>query len=93
MRRRMHQSIPEQGCWLKPLIQGIFAYHAIPTNSRILAAFRYQVIVRWRHTLRRRSQKDALTWARMLKIANEWLPPSRILHPWPSVRFAVRHPS
>lgn len=89
----MHQSILEQGCWLKPLIQGIFAYHAIPTNSRILAAFRRQVIVRWRHTLRRRSQKDALTWARMLKIANEWLPPSRILHPWPSVRFAVRHPS
>jgi len=26
------------------------------------------------------------------KLANDWLPKPRILHPWPSARFAVRHP-
>jgi len=26
------------------------------------------------------------------KLAAEFLPPPRILHPWPSVRFAVKHP-
>jgi len=41
--------------------------------------------------LRRRSQKDAFAWKRMEKLADEWLPKPKILHPWPSVRFAVRH--
>src|SRR5450631_4055262 len=40
----------------------------------------------------RRSQKGGLTWARMAKLADDWLPKPRILHPWPNQRFAVRHP-
>ena len=58
LRRRMHQPIPEQGQWLKQVVAGFFNYHAVPTNSRALAAFRYHVIDLWRRTLRRRSQKD-----------------------------------
>jgi hypothetical protein len=46
----------------------------------------------WRRTLRRRSQKDGFTWERMEKLVNDWLPKPQILHPWPSVRFAVKHP-
>ena len=46
----------------------------------------------WRRTLRRRSQKAELTLERMDDIANSWLPRPRILHPWPSDRFAVNHP-
>jgi RNA-directed DNA polymerase len=89
--RRMHQSIPEQGKWLKQVVAGYFAYHAVPTNSKALAAFRYHVVNLWGRALRRRSQKDRTTWERILKIADEYLPTPRILHPWPNVRFAVKH--
>lgn len=92
LRRRMHDAIPEQGRWLRAVVTGFFAYHAVPTNSRALGAFRYHVTDLWRRTLRRRSQKDRMTWERMAKIAAYWLPAPRILHPWPNQRFAVNHP-
>jgi RNA-directed DNA polymerase len=92
LQRRMHEPIPEQGKWLKQVVSGFFAYHAVPTNSRALSAFRHYVTDRWRRTLRRRSQKDGMTWERITKIADAWLPQPRILHPWPAQRFAVRHP-
>jgi len=87
--RRMHQAIPEQGRWLAQVVRGYFAYHAVPTNFPALSAFRYHVTRLWLRTLRRRSQKDRLTWARITKLANDFLPQPKILHPWPSVRFAV----
>jgi RNA-directed DNA polymerase len=92
LRERMHASIPDQGRWLKSVVTGFFAYHAVPTNSRALGAFRYHVTDLWRRTLRRRSQKDGMTWERITKIADAWLPKPRILHPWPDQRFAVNHP-
>jgi len=92
LRRRMHQSIPQQGRWLRQVVTGYYNYHAVPTNSRALEAFHYHVIDLWRRTLRRRSQKDGSTWERIARIANDWLPKPRILHPWPQQRFAVRHP-
>jgi hypothetical protein len=91
-RRRMHRPIPEQGQWLKQVVSGFFNYHAVPTNSRALSAFRYHVTVPWHRTLRRRSQRDRFSWERITKLVDDWLPRPRILHPWPSVRFAVRHP-
>jgi RNA-directed DNA polymerase len=92
LRDRMHDAIPEQGRWLKAVVTGFFAYHAVPTNSRALGAFRHHVTELWRRTLRRRSQKDGMTWMRMAKIAADWLPAPRVLHPWPNQRFAVKHP-
>src|SRR4051812_17620200 len=92
LRRRMHQPIPVQGRWLTQVVNGYFAYHAVPTNRRALMAFRHHVTDLWRRTLRRRSQKDRFTWARMAKVADAWLPRPYLLHPWPSERFAVRHP-
>jgi RNA-directed DNA polymerase len=92
LRKRMHEPIPEQGRWLKQVVSGFFAYHAVPTNIRALGAFRYHVTDLWRRTLRRRSQKDGMTWERITKIADAWLPKPRILHPWPDRRFAVNHP-
>jgi group II intron reverse transcriptase/maturase len=92
LRRRMHEAIPEQGRWLRAVVTGFFAYHAVPTNSRALGAFRHHVTKLWLRTLRRRSQKDRLTWARMAKIAAYWLPAPRVLHPWPNQRFAVKYP-
>ena len=92
LRRRMHHPIPEQGKWLRQIVLGHLAYFAVPTNSRALSAFRHAVTDLWRRTLRRRSQKDGFTWDRMERLANDWLPKPRVLHPWPSVRFAVKHP-
>ena len=92
LRRRMHQPIPLQGSWLKQVVTGQFAYYAVPTNARALSAFRHYVTDLWRRTLRRRSQKDGFTWARMTQLAAGWLPEPRILHPWPDQRFAVKHP-
>jgi RNA-directed DNA polymerase len=92
MRRRMHQPIPEQGKWLRQVATGFFAYHAVPTNSRALHTFRHCVTDLWRRSLRRRSQKDRMTWSRIKKLAEDFLPQVRILHPWPHARFAVKHP-
>ena len=89
LRRRMHQLIPEQGRWLAQVIRGYFAYHAVPTNFAALSAFLHHAKRIWLRVLRRRSQKDRLTWERMDKLANDLLPHPRILHPWPSIRFAV----
>jgi RNA-directed DNA polymerase len=92
LRRRMHQPIPDQGRWLKQVVTGFFAYHAVPTNGAALSAFRYHVTCLWRRSLRRRSQKDASTWQRVTKLADDWLPKPKILHPWPNQRFAVKYP-
>jgi group II intron reverse transcriptase/maturase len=92
LRWRMHESIPEQGRWLGPVVRGYFAYHAVPTNRPALRSFLIGVTERWKHALSRRSQRGKVTWERMTKIANDWLPQPRILHPWPSQRFNVKHP-
>jgi RNA-directed DNA polymerase len=92
LRKRMHVPIPEVGRWLAQVVAGYFAYHAVPTNSAALYAFRYHVAVPWHRQLCRRSQRAYVVWERMAKLADEFLPKPRILHPWPSVRFAVRHP-
>jgi hypothetical protein len=92
LRQRWHVPIPETGKWLGQIVAGYFAYHAVPTNSAAIGAFHYHVTVLWRRGLCRRSQKAHLVWPRMAKLVDEFLPKPRILHPWPSVRFAVRHP-
>jgi RNA-directed DNA polymerase len=92
LRRCMHEPIPEQGKWLSQVIRGYFNYFAVPTNGRALDVFRHHVTDLWRRTLRRRSQKDRITWERMTQLADAWLPKPIILHLWPSDRFAVRHP-
>ncbi len=92
LRRRMHQPIPEQGKWLKQVVTGYFNYHAVPTNFRALVAFRAEITRGWQRSLGRRSQKGALTWARIRQLAADWLPQPRVRHPWPNQRFAVTHP-
>jgi group II intron reverse transcriptase/maturase len=91
MRRRMHQPIPEQGYRLAQVVSGYFAYHAVPTNSATIGAFRHHVVGLWRCSLSRRSQKGRITWKRIKQIADDWLPKAQNLHPWPQQRFAVRY--
>jgi RNA-directed DNA polymerase len=90
MRRRRHLPIPEQGRWLASVLRGHCNYYAVPGNSKALNAFQYQVARHWLKSLRRRSQRHRLTWARMMCLAERWLPTVRILHPWPDARFDVR---
>jgi group II intron reverse transcriptase/maturase len=92
LRHRWHEPIPDTGQWLKMVLTGWYNYHAVPTNSAALSAFRHQVTGLWLRALRRRSQKDDTTWQTMRTIAERWLPKPRIMHPWPSIRFAVNHP-
>ena len=66
-------------------------YYAVPGNDAA-ASFRYQVRRLWFRALRRRSQRHRLTWERMGRIATRWLPPARVMHPYPELRFAATYP-
>jgi group II intron reverse transcriptase/maturase len=92
LRRRINCTIPQQGQWLQRVVRGFNQYHGVPTNCGSLQVFRQSVIKAWLWTLRRRSQRQRTTWTRMVGIADRWLPPARVLHPWPERRFAANHP-
>jgi hypothetical protein len=51
---------------------------SVPTGQQIDEEY-------WLRTLRRRGQKDCFTWERIKRLANDWLPQPRTLHPWPSL--------
>jgi len=42
--------------------------------------------------MRRRGQRDTTSWNAINRHADRWLPSARIRLPWPSQRFAVKHP-
>jgi RNA-directed DNA polymerase len=92
LRRRMHEPLAQTGQWLRSVVQGYFNYHAVPGNTDSLSALRYRVIRLWRTMLIHRGQKHHLTWARMRKLADRWIPQPRVLHPYPRVRFDATHP-
>jgi RNA-directed DNA polymerase len=89
LKRRRHEPIPVQGQWLGSVVRGHLNYYAVPGNGDAIKAFRTQLTRHWFKALRRRSQKNRLSWARMGRLANRWLPPARIVHPFPEVRFAA----
>jgi RNA-directed DNA polymerase len=90
LRRRMHHPIPEQGRWLSSVLRGHLNYYAVPDNSKALIAFRNQMIRYWLKTLQRRSQRTRMTWARIWRHVERWLPTVRIQHPWPDVRYDAK---
>jgi len=71
-------------------VRGHLAYYAVPGNSDTIIAFRTQVTRHWFKALRRRSQRTSLDWERMNRLANQWLPPARVTHPYPDARFNAR---
>ena len=89
LRRRMHHPLREQGAWLRSVVAGHVRYYGVPTNRPALRAFRTQVAVLWFRTLHRRSQRQRLTWARMRRHVDRWLPPARVCHPYPLRRLGV----
>ncbi|MGO9662849.1 MAG: RNA-directed DNA polymerase [Polyangia bacterium] len=90
VRRRMHLPIPEQGLWLGQVVRGHLNYYAVPGNIHAVATFRDQATRHWYQALRRRSQRSRLNWERMHRLAARWLPPAKIIHPWPDARFDAR---
>ena len=92
LRQRMHQPIPEQGRWLASVLRGHMAYYAVPGNRQAVTAFRDQMTRHWLKALRRRSQKTRIDLTRMHRISARWLPPARVMHPYPEARFTAIHP-
>jgi RNA-directed DNA polymerase len=89
LRRTMHSPIPQVGKWLAAVLRGHYNYFGVPGNIESLSTFRFVLVDLWRRTLRRRSQRTCITWARMKKLAARWLPTPRIVHPYPDQRLTV----
>src|SRR5438552_736222 len=89
LRRRRHGPIPEVGAWLRAVIIGHLKYYGVPMNRPALFTFCSQVGWLWYRALRRRSQTARLTWERMRRLIQRWLPPPRITHPYPLRRLGV----
>jgi len=89
LRRRMHQPVPEVGRWLGAVVRGHTRYYGVPGNSRTIQTFRYRVMWLWRRTASRRSQNGHITWTRVNRWAEMWLPPAKICHPYPDKRLRV----
>lgn len=88
--RHRDKPVPEQGRWLRSVVQGHFNYYGVPGNRKALDTFRTQIGHAWLHALRRRSQKGRnLTWERMQRQMMKWIPTAKVLHPYPNQRFCV----
>ncbi len=92
LRRRMHEPLNQIGTWLRSVSQGFYQYHAVPGNLRAMSIFRYRLKRLWRSTLRHRSQRPNVSWMHIGPLFDRWLPPPRILHPYPGKRFDATHP-
>jgi len=89
LRKRMHAPISDVGKWLKSVLTGHYRYYGVPCNSHSMKAFREHLLCYWKWIIRRRSQRDRTTWARMKLIATRWLPLPHIYHPYPDQRLRV----
>lgn len=89
LKRRRHEPIPIMGKWLKSVVGGYNRYFGVPTNQPAMHAFRFQIGRYWHHTLKRRSQKTRVTWERVTRLIETWLPRPEIHHPYPLRRMGV----
>jgi RNA-directed DNA polymerase len=89
LRQRMHDPIPEVGAWLRSVVLGHICYFGVPMNGPALNTFRSQVGRLWHRVLSRRSQNGRVPWDRMRRLIGRWLPPVRIVHPYPLRRMGV----
>ncbi|MGE5243231.1 MAG: group II intron reverse transcriptase/maturase [Betaproteobacteria bacterium] len=88
LRRRLHESIPEQGIYLRSVLVGHTRYYGVPRNGPSLMMFRRALTRLWRAVLMRRSQTAFVSWTRMARLAARWLPVPHICHPYPDQRLA-----
>ena len=88
LRARMHLP-PELGTYLASVVRGHIRYYGVPLNGPSVSAFRLAIARLWWRVLNRRSQRRSVSWDRMTRYVDRWLPPARICHPYPLVRFGV----
>jgi RNA-directed DNA polymerase len=91
IRKRRHHRVVAQHAWLSSVLVGHYRYYAVPSNYAALAQFRHHVRWMWHRSLQRRSQRGI--WNETKRHTHEErfpLPSPKILHPWPTQRFAVR---
>jgi RNA-directed DNA polymerase len=89
LRRRLHDPIPVVGAWLRQVVGGHIRYYGVPMNSPAIAMFRFQVGWLWHRALARRSHTGHVSWERMRRLVERWLPPARVSHPYPLRRLGV----
>ena len=93
LRRRKHDRTSQVGVWLRSVVTGYYQYHAVPGNIDQLRLFQRRVIRLWRDVLVRRSQRARKKWEKLAPVFDRWIPPPRVLHPYPDTRFYANHPS
>ncbi len=69
--------------------EGHFRYYGVPMNAPALHIFRFQVGWLWQCALSRRSQNGCVTWDRMRRLIDRWLPPARSYHDYRLRRLGV----
>jgi len=92
LRERLNERTKGTTEWLQAVVRGYSQYHAVPCNEERLKAFRHEVLRTWWWQLRRRSQRSRWTWERFQEKLGHLIPAVEILHPYPEVRFASKHP-
>src|SRR2546427_8611255 len=75
LRRRLHESIPAGGAYLRSVVGGHVRYYGVPMNGSSIGAFRTAIGWLWWRALKRRSQTHHLSWERMRRYLDRWLPP------------------
>ncbi len=93
LKKKRHDPIPEQGEWVRSVVEGHFNYFAVPNNNKAIETFRAEVIKIWRKALRRRSNKARkLNWSQLERLIKTWVPTKSVRHPYPKHRLRVTYP-
>ena len=88
LQKRYAWSVAMQGSWLRSKVRGYFQYHGVPGNLGTLDTVRREINRMWLRVLRRRSQRDDMTWEKLTRWVKRWIPSGKIVHPYPNQRFA-----
>jgi group II intron reverse transcriptase/maturase len=76
-----HSPIAEQAEMLGRKLQGHFEYYGIKGNSAGINRFAYEVRLRWKKWLNRRSQRSRMRWSAFNRLLRKYpLPPARLAH-------------
>jgi RNA-directed DNA polymerase len=92
LNRRRHEPKATVGEWLQKVTLGYYRYHAVPGNLPQLEIFRHRLRRLWRMVLIHRSQRGDVGWERLKPLLDRWIPPPRVLHPYPVARFDAKYP-
>ena len=92
LRERMHDPVPQTGAWLQSVVQGYFNYYAVPGNLRVWACSGIGCWCSGGVLFDAAARNTGSRGRVLLALAERWLPPPRILHPFPTHRFAATHP-